>query len=167
MQNEKEKIVNKLMDILKTESEADRDLIRIFCEIISSDLTDGQKRLLLYFLYNGLSNDLTKVLSTRKYIDEKLDENSTTLRQKRRIEVDKLANGYGKIREQIGGILYDAIANDDLNDNQIEFFDSWFLQGINLERDSSMNRKLLNTLRGFSIKLCEDDRTERKVNHRG
>ena len=108
-------------------SEADSELLETMMTILTSSLTDNQKRLLLYFLHTELLNEITRT-----------------------------ATEFEKIRDIIGGILYDVVATEDVTDTQIEAFNDRFLNSGTWCGDSSASRKVANCLRGFKIKVDKD-----------
>ena len=137
-------------------SEADSELLETMMTILTSSLTDNQKRLLLYFLHTELLNEIKKEKKTINRLRGKISKSSRTSDTQKHNEITRTATEFEKIRDIIGGILYDVVATEDVTDTQIEAFNDRFLNSGTWCGDSSASRKVANCLRGFKIKVDKD-----------
>lgn len=152
MEDQNTKLVKQINDHMNTStSEADFELLKILLCILESELTDDQKRLLAYILHEGLINEISKEIATRRRVEQNIDKNPSPELRNLRTKVEKTTTEYAKIRAIIGNILYTRFEKGATEDQKISY-KHVFERGGRWDADSNTARKVANTLRGFKIK---------------
>lgn len=148
---DKEKF-QKLVQLLEaSESNADAELAEVFLAILQSELDDGQKRLLLYFLHAALLTEVKREIATRKIFEEKIDKNPMYKYKQAKQKIVKLATKFEKIRDKIGEILYNAVVTADSSEKQKNAYTERFKSHNAWINESSAARKVMNDWRGFKV----------------
>lgn len=160
MQKKKNEFINQFKEQMKEHPEVfsntDVTLLEIVGKIICSELTDGQKMLLMYFLHSELCQEVTKDIAKRKDLKEKIYHNPLEKYKKLYPEILKTGNEYEKIRNLIGEALYEEIASSKLTENMKSIAESRFIYSADWFGESYTNRSVKKILRGFDVIIPKD-----------
>lgn len=160
---------------VKVKTEVDKMLLKIAQSIIDSDLTEGQKMLRIYDIfeaslqeYHGAKTTLERLCDDCNVDDKKMSADMTRPQSELNQNLRQYIDNIRKIIEPIGEYLHDNLMYEKIPESYCDQLRHHYKNLNNWDADIRSNaiRSLKRKMRGFKFKNKKRSRTPIRVPHR-